>query len=297
MSKTFKKIVSLTLLTMSLGTVRAFAYSNGWSKGSNGKWTYVSNNNKYVNGKYEVDGKEYIFDNSGYMITGWYKDLNNNWYYCYPSGQVAKNTIINGYKLNENGVWVTNEQNEINYTLEELEKKKDNMNAREEVKDIYSKTLDLYKDIKSGCFLQNSMFAVNKISNEIKIDEDKSICGWAEINWANTIINSYKGDLEKIIENKKLLTQSADLSNEEKEVLELSDKLLIYICKHQDAMNILSEKLRIVSNYDISVLKDDKYIYEWNQIRQNTARDTLELYNQYNLKIVELRDVLGAKNN
>ena len=41
----------------------------------------------------------------GAMATGW-KQIGGRWYWFYPNGAMAANTVIDGYELNENGVWV-----------------------------------------------------------------------------------------------------------------------------------------------------------------------------------------------
>lgn len=37
--------------------------------------------------------------------TGW-RQIDGNWYYFYSNGYMAKNTTIDGYYLNFNGVWI-----------------------------------------------------------------------------------------------------------------------------------------------------------------------------------------------
>ena len=40
------------------------------------------------------------------MQTGWIYS-SGKWYYCYPvSGNMATNTIINGYRVDSSGAWV-----------------------------------------------------------------------------------------------------------------------------------------------------------------------------------------------
>lgn len=40
------------------------------------------------------------------MVTGWLQDTDGKWYYLNSNGAMAKNTTINGYYVDENGVWV-----------------------------------------------------------------------------------------------------------------------------------------------------------------------------------------------
>lgn len=105
MNKKLKKVLSVLFLSLSIFTIKANA-ATGWIKQNNGKWAYSMGNTWCTDGQYNINGTYYMFDKTGYMVTGWYKDSNGNWYYCYQDGQVACNTVIDGYKLNEKGIWV-----------------------------------------------------------------------------------------------------------------------------------------------------------------------------------------------
>jgi len=51
------------------------------------------------------NGLWYYLDDSGAMKTGWYQ-VSGKWYYSYSSGELAVNTIVDGYTVNHNGEWV-----------------------------------------------------------------------------------------------------------------------------------------------------------------------------------------------
>jgi len=70
-----------------------------------GKWYWSNSNGGMVVGWAKVDGKWYFFNQGNAMMTGWVKS-NGLWYYLTESGAMATNTTIDGYKVNENGVWV-----------------------------------------------------------------------------------------------------------------------------------------------------------------------------------------------
>ena len=53
----------------------------------------------------EVDGKTYYLTDRGEMVTGWQK-IDDRDYYFYDSGEMARSTVIDGYYVNEDGVWV-----------------------------------------------------------------------------------------------------------------------------------------------------------------------------------------------
>ena len=58
-----------------------------------------------VTGWAEMDGKWYYLNSNGTMATGWI-NVDGKWYYLYGDGSLAVSTIINGYTVDENGVWV-----------------------------------------------------------------------------------------------------------------------------------------------------------------------------------------------
>ena len=49
--------------------------------------------------------KWYYLHVDGCMKTGWIKDK-DKWYYLDKNGDMVTNTIIDGYKINHEGVWV-----------------------------------------------------------------------------------------------------------------------------------------------------------------------------------------------
>lgn len=77
----------------------------GWNQ-IKGIWYYLDSNGIMKTGWQNVNGQWYYLDSNGEMKTGWIKNSNGKWYYLYDSGAMAKNTVINGYKLDSNGVWV-----------------------------------------------------------------------------------------------------------------------------------------------------------------------------------------------
>ena len=48
----------------------------------------------------------YYLDEMGNMKTGWIQDGSGKYYYLYPSGAMAYNTTIGGYKLGSDGAWI-----------------------------------------------------------------------------------------------------------------------------------------------------------------------------------------------
>ena len=82
----------------------ANSFIKGW-KNDNGTWNYIDSNGNKTKGWQQIDEAWYYLDNDGNMKTGWLKDSNESWYYLQLSGAMAKDTVINGYKIGANEVW------------------------------------------------------------------------------------------------------------------------------------------------------------------------------------------------
>lgn len=88
-------------------------YHGMWKQDNKG-WWYQNEDKSYPkssfksllwNGKYSW----YYFNSEGYIVSGW-QSINGKWYYFYPKtdginiyGSMAKNTVIDGYFIGENG--------------------------------------------------------------------------------------------------------------------------------------------------------------------------------------------------
>lgn len=104
-----------------------------WITSGNRKW-YRHADGSYTKNDWEViNGKYYRFDNEGWMVTGW-KKINDIWYYmdkttgerygkgwhwidgnCYymnANGEMAADTWIDGYYVDESGKWIKDPKNE-----------------------------------------------------------------------------------------------------------------------------------------------------------------------------------------
>ncbi|CEH33376.1 Choline binding protein J [Romboutsia lituseburensis] len=78
------------------------AMATGWEK-VNGTWYYLRSSGSMATGWIDLSGTWYYLDGSGAMKTGWQK-ISGKWYYMYGSGAMAKNTVIDGWKINSSGV-------------------------------------------------------------------------------------------------------------------------------------------------------------------------------------------------
>ena len=67
----------------------------GWYK-ENNKWRYYLQDGTIVKGQWKyIDNRWYVFDNEGYMITGWFLDgSNNQWYYLCGDGSMSQNNWV-----------------------------------------------------------------------------------------------------------------------------------------------------------------------------------------------------------
>lgn len=110
----------IALAAFSISTLHILNADAAWIKDCNGWWN-TEKDNSYSIGWKEIDGEWYYFDNNGYMMTGWIL-YGGNWYYLYDSGKMAKETDIDGYKLDSNGVWIESIKNYNYKKLDELEK-------------------------------------------------------------------------------------------------------------------------------------------------------------------------------
>lgn len=83
------------------------AMHTGWMQDNSGAWYYLEANGEMKTGWLkDSDGKWYYLESNGTMKVGWFKDTNGNWYYLDQSGAMLSNTVVDGYVLSKNGVWI-----------------------------------------------------------------------------------------------------------------------------------------------------------------------------------------------
>ena len=116
MKRTWKKWIALSLAIGILGictpfvlyaeetdnntmTATVYANQNGtWTKTNGRYWYRYSDGSCAKNGIYTIDGAQYAFDASGWMVTGWYKDSTSTWYYFDSSGKMVHGWLQLGSK-------------------------------------------------------------------------------------------------------------------------------------------------------------------------------------------------------
>lgn len=81
----------------------------GWLL-KDGSWYYLNTVDNSLQGAmftgwFVRDNKTYFADSNGAVVEGWY-EIDGNWYYFYPgTKEMAVSTDINGFYVDENGVW------------------------------------------------------------------------------------------------------------------------------------------------------------------------------------------------
>ncbi|OCA97247.1 DUF4830 domain-containing protein [Clostridium beijerinckii] len=106
-----KKVITIGLISFTIATILPIKVFAIWNQDNNGWW--YSDGSEYSIGWKQIDGEWYYFGNNSYMKTGWFQDKNDKWYYFNNNGSMAKNTCINGYTLDSNGIWINNTQNNL----------------------------------------------------------------------------------------------------------------------------------------------------------------------------------------
>lgn len=72
-----------------------------WVK-KNNRWTYDFGDGTYPTGFYTINGKEYYFDDAGYMADGWI-EIGSDYYFFDSSGTMKKSAWEGNYYLKEDG--------------------------------------------------------------------------------------------------------------------------------------------------------------------------------------------------
>lgn len=84
--KNIKKLIVIGMMSASVLALNPTIAHAEWKQDNTG-WWFTEGDNSWATGWRQIDNKWYYFNNNGYMVT---------------------NTTINGYKIDNNGVWVQN---------------------------------------------------------------------------------------------------------------------------------------------------------------------------------------------
>ncbi|MBQ7796545.1 MAG: N-acetylmuramoyl-L-alanine amidase family protein [Lachnospiraceae bacterium] len=71
-------------------------------------WYYMDQDGVMQTGMIQVGETWYYLNNDGAMVTGWVQRTPSEWNYFKEDGSMAVNTVVDGYVIDENGVWLQN---------------------------------------------------------------------------------------------------------------------------------------------------------------------------------------------
>ncbi|MBE6005163.1 MAG: hypothetical protein E7232_14005 [Lachnospiraceae bacterium] len=106
-----RKVLALLAIAAALMMFSVMtSFASGWHEDEYGWWYEADNSGSYYyDGMYTIGGKQYVFDDYGYVITNqWIQFTDGTWSYCTGSGAVAKNCWIGDYYVDSNGEMLTN---------------------------------------------------------------------------------------------------------------------------------------------------------------------------------------------
>ena len=87
------------------GSDGVMASSKWIASGQN--YCYVSSSGAMLTGWQDIGGQTYYLSKStGYRVAGQWAKIDGKTYYFNKDGQLQRNTVIDGYKVDANGVWV-----------------------------------------------------------------------------------------------------------------------------------------------------------------------------------------------
>ncbi len=87
--------VLMAVLILGTAAFSSFPSYCDWMQDEVGWWYQTSDGGYLAGVSATINGKDYVFDSDGYLITNrWVESSNGNWYYCTGSGALAKNQWI-----------------------------------------------------------------------------------------------------------------------------------------------------------------------------------------------------------
>lgn len=80
--------------------------ATGWQQ-LDGRWYYLGGNGVMMTGWQQIDGSWYYFYSDGAMAVGWVETSPGRWYYLGGDGRMLSDTVVDGYRLDSSGMWVS----------------------------------------------------------------------------------------------------------------------------------------------------------------------------------------------
>lgn len=167
--------------------------ATGWQEDNNNIWHYfygdgngsmahdrtldgyhIDKDGKMITGTgwVESDGSWYYLNDDGEVKTNW-QCINDNWYYLYPEGSMAHATTIEGYYLNDDGEWVSDNDGESGNSNEssnvEFDINYDKINS------TGTENWQNWKDELSDAVKENTEMLPNNLSEEERENQANQI--------------------------------------------------------------------------------------------------------------------------
>lgn len=180
-------------------------------------------------------------------------------------------------------------QKEITFTMEELNNKKDtydkDKDAKGNVKIVYESALYLYEISKEN---KHDKMKLDEIIDGIN---NMSIFDTYNMSFADSIISGSTDRMKSIMEYEAEISElkkSKKLTDEEKQVVDLSNQMIFYFIKNQENIAKLKEPIEKVSAWNVD--DSDKSMKEIKEALKKDANNTLNNYKKYEDKLSELKE-------
>ena len=180
-------------------------------------------------------------------------------------------------------------QKELTLTIEELKDKdgfyKNTDSFNNNVESIYSHSMNLYEISKENRYdtmkLDEIIDGINKMS----------AFDVYNMAWADSIIKQSTDDMKSIMRyNEQIVKMKKEktLTDEDKEMIDLSNQMTIYFINNQENIFKLKEALEKVSSWNID--ESDKTFKELKESIKEDASNALDDYKEYEAKLTELKN-------
>ncbi len=112
--RTMKVFIAAAIMSTVLGMT---ALAGEWKQDTTG-WWYQNDDGSYPAKCWQtIDGNKYLFDENGYMKTGWIQTVSGKWYYLNPTGEMRYDDLTENditYHFDSNG-YCTNPNNKSSF--------------------------------------------------------------------------------------------------------------------------------------------------------------------------------------
>lgn len=180
-------------------------------------------------------------------------------------------------------------QKEITLTIEELKDKGE----------VYKNTDDFNNNVESMYSYSMKLYEISKENRYDTMKLDEIIDGINKMSafdvynmaWADSIINQSTDDMKSIIRYNEQIAKNKKektLTDEDKEMIDLSNQMTIYFINNQENMLKLKEVLEKVSSWNID--ESDKTFKELKESIKEDASNALDDYKEYEAKLTELKN-------